>query len=85
MEEKKEYQMCYDCRFFSPGDFGCPQDYLEKELPKDWDEGLYGVCRLNPPRHGDMIKRGDDEQWQFYGEWPRVMAVDWCGQFQQRV
>ncbi|NUQ10807.1 MAG: hypothetical protein HUU26_00550 [Gemmatimonadaceae bacterium] len=48
---------------------------------QDWDEGLEGECRRNPPCVGRF--RGEDEHLQYdYGQWPLVQAVNWCGAFE---
>ena len=68
---------CWHCRFFEPSD--------PSSLEKPWtDETLPGECRLLPPQIGDLIKRGTDDEERWFGNFPRVMAGDWCGQFQPR-
>ncbi len=70
-------RMCFDCRFFSTG-------RLSPLTEKDWDEALPGECRRYPPQIGDMVKNkhGDEEHW--FGEFPKVMAGEWCGEFAAR-
>jgi len=76
---------CFDCRFYSPGDYGCPMDEEESQIPKDGDDCLPGVCRRHPPLLGELVvNERDKEPWRTYGEWPKVMACDWCGEFQRR-
>jgi len=76
---------CYLCRFFSPGDSGTPRDEELEEIPEGGDYTLVGVCRRRPPELGPVVRQSDGEDWRTYGEWPRVMACDWCGEFEQRA
>ena len=75
---------CFDCRFFSPGEHGCPSWETENSLPKQWDESFEGLCRFNTPLLGDLIKDKDGDEFRFFGQWPKMMACDWCRKFKSR-
>ena len=67
---------CWHCRLFEP------THPVAHEKP--YDETLPGEARPHPPLVGDLIKRGTDAEGRWFGNFPRVMAGDWCGQFQPR-
>ncbi len=68
----QDRMFCEDCRYFQPDD--------ELSLTVPWtDEALPGECRCNPPVVGDVILVGTDEEQRWFGNFPRVMASDWCG------
>lgn len=68
---------CWDCRFFEPEGV--------VDLSQPWpDESYAGDCRFHPPQVGDLIKRGTEDEERWFGNFPRVMACDWCGQFRRR-
>ena len=71
---------CFDCDFFQiDGKDACNM------TEADWDEGCAeGECRLNPPAIGPEIER-NGEMIRLYGEFPKVLVCDWCGQFKPRV
>ncbi len=72
------YPVCFSCRYFRPEGL----DYADELTEDDWDACMDGECRRNPPQVGDFIKAGtiDEERW--YGNFPRVMACDWCGAYE---
>ena len=68
---------CWHCRFFEPPN--------PEVLNQPWtDETLSGECRLHPPQVGDLLHRGTEDEERWFGNFPRVMAGDWCGQFWPR-
>ena len=75
---------CYDCRFFSPGAYGCANHQTAEKLGafREWGEG---ICRRHTPRRGDRIKRADADERVCFAEWPQVMTDDWCGEFARRT
>ena len=75
---------CYDCRYFSPGENGCPSYEHDKELSGFMAEDE-GICRRHTPRHGKTIQRKNGDEFICFAEWPKVMACDWCGEFELRV
>ena len=75
---------CYYCRFFSPGQAGCPSDLHDREIGK-FEEGQEGFCRRHTPRHGKTIPKPNGDEFICFAEWPKVMACDWCGQFESRT
>jgi len=69
--------LCFDCKFFHV--------VSGKELTEDdWREDLDGECRRHTPALGEIITRQDGDEERWYGEWPRVMAGNWCGEFEPR-
>ncbi len=73
------FPYCFDCRFFCPEKTGCLSAGDLKE--SDWDESLTGECRRHAPQVGRF--RGEQEPLQYdYGQWPLVLACNWCGEFQ---
>lgn len=69
---------CFDCEFFMPEGKNCPDELTEA----DWDNGTReGECRRRPPALGPFVKRMD---MRTFGECPRVLATDWCGEFAAR-
>ncbi len=74
---------CYDCRFFSPGENGCPS-YLHNEELGEFEEAKEGICRRQTPRHGKTLKRPNGDEFVCFAEWPKVMHCDWCGKFEPR-
>ena len=68
--------LCFDCRFF------VPEGRLHNDLTEDqWDDCLEGTCRAEPPSLGELLADRHGERFRHYGEWPKVMASDWCGRF----
>jgi hypothetical protein len=74
---------CYECRFFSPGELGCPS-YLHNEELGEFEEAKEGICRRHTPRHGKTLKRPNGDEFICFAEWPKVMHCDWCGEFERR-
>lgn len=70
---------CFDCRFFAPDHRTC-NDLTEDE----WDECLPGECRRRCPALGPMVTDRYGDEQRHFGEWPKVLASDWCGEFQKR-
>ncbi|HQL76544.1 MAG TPA: hypothetical protein PLD58_25505 [Phycisphaerae bacterium] len=70
---------CFDCRFFVPT--GMSHNDL---APGQWSECMEGECRRNPPRLGMLLTDRNGDDFRHYGEWPKVMAADWCGEFKPR-
>ena len=75
---------CYECRFFSPGENGCPS-YQHNEELGEFEEAKEGLCRRQTPRHGKTLKRPNDDEFVCFAEWPKVMHCDWCGEFKPRL
>lgn len=74
---------CYNCRFFSPGAYGCAPCDLESQLG-EFEAGNEGICRRHTPRHGKTIKKPNGDEFVCFAEWPKVMVEDWCGEFERR-
>jgi hypothetical protein len=70
---------CRNCRFFQ-----LDETQTASEVFKDWEEMKEGECRAEPPRLGEMLTDRDGETFRHFGQWPRVMAIDWCGRFDPR-
>lgn len=79
-----QQMMCYNCRFFSPGEHGCASYELEQKLG-EFEESLEGVCRRHFPRVGQLLKSQNGKEFYDYGVWPIVLASQWCGEFQPRA
>ncbi len=71
---------CFDCRFFVP-DGRLHNDLTEEQ----WDEALEGECRAGLPALGPLVSDRHGDEYRHYGEWPRVLASFWCGQFQPKL
>ncbi|MCA9111214.1 MAG: hypothetical protein KDA52_14780 [Planctomycetaceae bacterium] len=70
---------CFDCDYFQIDGKDIPE-----VAESDWDYGCAeGECRLGPPVLGPEIEQ-NGETIRHYGEFPRVLVCDWCGQFQPR-
>lgn len=70
---------CFDCDYFQIDGKDIPE-----VAESDWDYGrAEGECHLNPPVLGPEIE-SQGETIRHYGEFPRVLVCDWCGQFQPR-
>ena len=74
-------RLCFDCEFFCPEAGVCRSS--DDLTDGDWDECLEGECRRRPPVVGDLVQdsRDPSDSWRAYGEFPRVLAADWCGKF----
>ncbi len=79
----KNEVMYYNCRFFSPGAYGCASNMTAVKLGafKEWGDG---ICRRHTPRQGNRVKRANAEEYVCLAEWPQVMTNDWCGEFEPR-
>jgi hypothetical protein len=75
---------CFDCRYFSPGEYGCPSYVSDQDLG-EFEEGKEGICRRHTPRHGKTIQKSNGDDFVCFAEWPKVMACDWCGEFESRT
>jgi len=74
---KETFRCCFDCDFFMPSGIADASELKES----DWKTGAEdGECRRHPPHLGPMVKTKNDE-FRHYGEWPRVMFCEWCGEF----
>jgi len=75
---------CYNCRYFSPGAYGCDSNQTAANLGvyKKWGDG---ICRRLTPRQGTRVKRARADEYVCFAEWPQVMPNDWCGQFESRT
>ena len=71
--------VCFDCVYFVPE--GSQHNDL---IPRQWDECLEGECHRGVPRLGLMLKDRHGDSFRHFGEWPKVMAGDWCGEFKPR-
>ncbi len=74
---------CFGCKFFSPGEHGCPSYYRDPVMD-EFEEDITGICRRHIPRHGKTIKKSNGVEFICFAEWPKVMACDWCGEFEPR-
>lgn len=71
---------CFNCRFF------VPESSAHNDLTQaQWDDGLEGECRRHTPTLGIMLTDRHGDEFRHYGEWPKVMAGDWCGCFESKV
>ncbi len=74
-----ETPFCFDCRFF------VPEGKLHNDLAEEqWAESLAGECRRLCPALGPMVTDRHGDQFRHFGEWPRVMAAEWCGRFEPK-
>lgn len=60
---------CFNCEFFQL------EGKADEITERDWGEG---ECRLKPP----VIVDPTDPK--AFGDFPRIFASDWCGQFRRR-
>ncbi|TET32868.1 MAG: hypothetical protein E3J72_18740 [Planctomycetota bacterium] len=69
---------CYDCDYF----------YSSVELTgkEQCIDHVEGECRRQPPVVGDYFKGSGDEDTDEhgFGEFPKVLGADWCGEFVKR-
>lgn len=66
---------CFDCDYFQIDDKE-PSEITEA----DRDDGCAeGECHFRPPALGTESASG-----RLLGEFPKVFAIDWCGQFKPR-
>ncbi len=80
LRERIMERRCFDCDFFQLEVRDTPE--LSED---DWDNGCAeGECHLNPPVLGPEIE-SQGETFRHFGEFPRVLVSDWCGQFQPRA
>ena len=42
---------------------------------------LEGQCHAELPVLGQMLKDRQGDPFRDFGEWPKVLASDWCGHF----
>jgi hypothetical protein len=70
-----DYTACINCRFFAP-------ERPEHDPSKP--DFVEGECRRHPPALGIMLidRHGDD--FRHFGEWPKVLGSDWCGDYEPR-
>jgi len=70
---------CIDCRYFVPdGQFH--NDLSEAEAASNQERD--GECRRCPPVLGQLLTDRHGDTFRHYGEWPRVMGCDGCGEFE---
>lgn len=68
---------CWDCRFYTPES--------GHDVTGPWpDECEPGECHRYPPRVGGLVKDRHGDDWRCYADFPKVMACDWCGEYQPR-
>ena len=71
---------CFDCDYFE-----IEGKDVSAMTEADWQDGCAeGECRFNPPVLGPEIER-DGDTFRCFGEFPKVLSSDWCGQFKQRA
>jgi len=70
---------CFHCRFFAPDEAG-----HGNAAHGHWDECMEGECRHDTPRLGDLLVDRHGDAFRHFGQWPKVMAGDWCGRFEPR-
>lgn len=71
---------CFDCDFFH-----IEGKDVSELTEADWHGGcVEGECHFNPPVLGPEIERNGDT-FRCFGEFPKVLSSDWCGQFQPRA
>ncbi len=71
---------CFDCRFFVP-----EKSFHNNLTEEQWDDCLEGQCRAGLPVLGRRLKDRHGDPFRDFGEWPKVMASDWCGKFERRI
>ena len=71
--------VCFYCVYFVPD----PLQHSDPD-PGQWDECLEGECHRHVPRLGVMLKDRNGDSFRHFGEWPKVAAGDWCGEFKPR-
>ncbi len=70
---------CFDCDYYQ-----IDNKEVSDLTDDDWQGGCAeGECRFNPPVLGEEIERNGDK-YRSYGEFPKVLSSDWCGQFRPR-
>lgn len=70
---------CFDCRFF------VAQGRTHNDLAEEeWDECRTGECRRHCPPLGPMETDRHGDAFRHFSEWPKVMAGDWCGEFEPK-
>jgi hypothetical protein len=70
---------CFDCRFFVP-----EGTWLNDLTEGQWDECIEGECRAALPVLGQLLTDRHGDPFRDFGDWPKVLASDWCGQFEPR-
>ncbi|MBI1367150.1 MAG: hypothetical protein GC162_00700 [Planctomycetes bacterium] len=65
--------ICVDCRHFEP--YG----RIDPDAPLD--PYAEGECRRQCPALGPMITDRHGDEFRHFGEWPKVLACDWCGEY----
>lgn len=71
---------CFNCDYFHLEDHG-----VGEMTEADWQAGFAeGECRISPPVLGPEIER-DGDTFRCFGEFPKVLSNDWCGQFKPRA
>lgn len=71
---------CFGCQFF------VREESTHNDLTEEqWDSCLEGQCRAGLPVLGRMLKDRHGDPFRDFGEWPKVMASDWCGKFERRI
>ena len=58
--------LCFHCKYY----------------PLDDDSPTDGTCRCHPPQVGDLLEEGTLHEFRWFGEYPKVRAHDWCGEFE---
>jgi len=71
--------LCFYCFYFTPASID--RNSLTEEK---WDDCMEGECRRHVPHLGQLLTDRHGEEFRHYGEWPRVLAGDWCGEFRPR-
>ena len=70
---------CFDCWFF------IPEGRRFNDLTEDqWDDCMEGECHAGVPKLGQMLTDRHGDPFRDFGEWPKVMASDWCGKLEPR-
>lgn len=69
---------CLDCRYFVP-EGRLHNDLDEEEAARP--DRVDGECRRYCPTLGQMLTDRHGDGFRHYGEWPKVMGCDSCGEF----
>jgi hypothetical protein len=57
----------------------------EEIVELDWKDGCCeGECRRHPPRVGRLGRDCHGDEFREYGDFPKVLGSDWCGEFAAR-
>ena len=76
---------CANCQYFLLGDDFLTVDDSEANRLKPFYGDSEGECHRKSPRPGPVDnKKFNGKTLRNFGEWVKVMASDWCGEFEPR-